>query len=152
MKPVVVEAEIAAPLAKVFDVFTDLAHAPERIRAIETVEVLTPGPFAKGTRFKETRTMFGKQATETMEVADFQPGKSYAITAESHGARYRSTFEFEPVGSKTRVRLSFSATPVSFAAKMMSSMMGLMAGSVEKAIRADMEDLKAFCEGRLESP
>ena len=148
MKPVVIETEIAAPPARVFAVFTDLARAPERVRAIEALEVLTPGPFGQGTRFKETRVMFGKSSSETLEVVEFQPGKGYALTAESSGTRYLSTFAFEPSDNGTRVRLTFTATPVSAAAKMMGPMLGLMAGTLEKAIRADLEDIKAACEGR----
>lgn len=148
MKPVVVETEIAAAPAHVFAVFTDLAHGPERVRAIERLEVLTPGPVGKGTRFKETRKMFGKSATETMEFVEFEPGKHYALAAESCGTRYRTSFAFEPTGTGTRVRMSFEATPLSMAAKMMAPMLGMMTGTLTKAIQADFDDLKRFCEGR----
>lgn len=147
MKPLVVETEIAAAPARVFAVFTDLAHAPGRVRAIEALEVLTSGPVGKGTRFKETRQMFGKSATETLEFVEFEPGKGYALAAESCGTRYRSSFTFEPAGAGTRVRMSFEATPVSMAAKMMAPMLGMMTGPVTKAIQADFADLKRACEG-----
>lgn len=146
MKPIVQDCEIQAPLPVVFEVFTDLGRARERVRAIEALEVLTPGPFGEGTRFRETRKMFGHSATETMEVRDFRPGQGYALTAESHGCRYLSTFEFTPSGAGTRVRLTFTAEPLTTAAKMMGSMMSLMAGSVQKAFREDLEDLKQACE------
>lgn len=148
MKPLVVETEIAAAPARVFAVFTDLAQAPERVRAIEALEVLTPGPVGKGTRFKETRQMFGKASTETMEFVEFEPGRSYALAAESNGTRFRTSFTFEPVGTGTRVRMSFEATPLTTAAKMMAPMLGMMVGPVTKAIQADFEDLKRACEQR----
>jgi carbon monoxide dehydrogenase subunit G len=148
MKPVIVEAEIAAAPAHVFGVFTDLARAPERIRGIDALELLTPAPVGKGTRFKETRTLFGKSSSETMEIVDFRPGQGYTVTAESCGARYLSSFTFEPSGAGTRVRMSFQSTPVSFLARMLAPLLGLMAGSLAKCIRADLEDLKGFCEGR----
>jgi hypothetical protein len=148
MKPVVVETEIAAAPARVFAVFTDLAHGPERVRAIEALEVLTPGPVGQGTRFKETRRMFGKSATETMEFVEFEAGKHYTLGAESCGTRYRTSFSFEPAGAGTRVRMSFEATPLSMAAKMMAPMLGLMTGTLTKAIQSDFDDLKSFCEQR----
>ena len=148
MKPVIIEARIDAPPARVFEVFTDLAHAPDRVRGIKQLELLTSGPVGKGTRFRETRVMFGRQATETMEILDFQPGRAYSVGAESCGARYLSTFTFEPDGAGTHVRMTFGATPVSFFAKLMVPMMSFMRKSCAKMIAADIDDLKAACEGR----
>lgn len=88
MPAVEITTTIAAPLARVFALFTDLEHAAQNIAAIQSLELLTPGPMRKGTRFRETRVMFGKQATEEMEVVDFVPGRSYSVAAESCGARY----------------------------------------------------------------
>jgi carbon monoxide dehydrogenase subunit G len=152
MKSITTETRIDAPPARVFEVFTDLRRAAERIRGIEELEVLTAGPIGKGTRFRETRVMLGKKSSETMEIVDFQPGRSYAVTAQSCGARYLTTFNFEPDGGGTRVRMTFGATPVSFAAKLMVPLLGFMAKSLEKMLAADCADLKAVCEGREREP
>lgn len=150
MKPIVVEVLVEAPVERTFQVFTDLEHAAERVRGIRKVELLTPGPFGKGTRFRETRVMFGKEAKETMEVVEHERDRGYALHAESSGSRYRMAFAFEPErgGAATRVRASFEATPVTLAAKLMAPLFGLMAGTCAKALRADCADLKASCEGR----
>ena len=65
-----VSTVISASPERVFALFTDLAHAPDNIRAIKKLELLTPGPMCMGTRFRETRVMFGKEATEEMEVIE----------------------------------------------------------------------------------
>jgi uncharacterized protein YndB with AHSA1/START domain len=147
MKPIRIETVIAAPPAHVFGLFTDLAGAPGRIRAIRKLELLTPGPVGKGTRFRETRAMFGKESSETMEILSFEPGRSYSVGAQSCGTRYLTSFDFEPAASGTRVRMSFQGTPVSFAARLLAPLFGFMAGSVRKAIEGDMTDMKAACEG-----
>ena len=62
------ERFVTRPVEDVFAVFTDLHRAAERIRGIERLEVLTDGPVGKGTRFRETRIMFRREATEEHRV------------------------------------------------------------------------------------
>lgn len=137
---------IDAPVEQVFALFSDLERGGEHIRGIDTVEILTDGPIGVGTRWRETRTMWGKQATEVMEVTEFVPGEHYSSAAESHGAQYRSTFRFVPHENGTNVTMEFQATPVSFFARLMNPLSGLMAGSIAKMIRADLLDLKRVLE------
>lgn len=65
--------EIAAPRAEVFEAFADLTNLANTVKAITQVELLTEGPIGVGTRFKETRVMFGKEASEIMEITQFKP-------------------------------------------------------------------------------
>ncbi len=75
------EQQVAAPPEKVFAMMSDFANAPQRISGISKVEMLTDGAVGVGTKFKETRVMLGKEATETMEVTTFDPNKiAVAIT------------------------------------------------------------------------
>jgi uncharacterized protein YndB with AHSA1/START domain len=150
MKPVTAEVLVEAQPERVFQLFTDFEHAAERARAIESVEMLTHGPTRVGTRFRETRVMFGRRASETMEVAELEPGRGYVLTAESCGARYRTAVTFTPErgGAATRVRATFEGTPVSLMARLLTPLMGFMAKACARALEADCADLKAACEGR----
>lgn len=65
--------EIAAPRSEVFAAFADLTNLENTVKAITQVELLTEGPIGVGTRFKETRVMFGKEASEIMEITQFKP-------------------------------------------------------------------------------
>src|SRR5947209_2260758 len=87
---------IAAPVDRVFVLSTDLEGWPGHIKGIKKIEKLTPGPVGVGTRFRETRIMFGKEATEEMEFTRFEPNSAYAIGCASGGMSYLSTFTFEP--------------------------------------------------------
>lgn len=147
MAELVASTRIAASPAAVFAACSDFEHAAQHIGAITKVEMLTPGPVGKGTKFRETRKMFGKEATETMEVLEFFPNTSYVLGAESCGSRYRTTFTFTPAGGGTDVEFRFSATPLTFWAKVAGAvMMPLMKGVLRKCVMQDLEDIKRRLE------
>lgn len=146
MPSVTLSTEVNAPIARVFDVFTDLQAAPQRIPAITKIEVLTEGPVGRGTRFRETRTMFGKPATETMEFTEFTPGQSYTISANSCGALFQTAFRFRSVEGRTHVEQVTEAKPVTLFAKLMTPLSMLMMGTMKKAMAQDLESLKAAAE------
>src|SRR5262245_14688938 len=100
---IAVTRHLAIPPEVMFDRLTDFARAPERIPAIKRVEVLTPGPVGVGTKFRETRMMFKREATEQMEVVAFDRPKLVELRAISCGAEYRSTFRVAPDGTGTRL-------------------------------------------------
>src|SRR5688572_28224488 len=92
---------IGASRSDVWSAVTDFANAPNRISSIKRVELLTEGPAGKGTRFRETRIMFGKEATETMEVVDWNPPSHYTLECNSCGCLYRSTVSCKADGDGT---------------------------------------------------
>ena len=140
---------VQAPPDRVFGAFTDLQNAAARIRGISRIELLTPGPVCVGTRFRETRRMFGKEATEEMTVTAYEPPRLYAMGADSCGMRYATTFRFAPDGGGTRVDVEMVATAQTITAKIMGLLMGwIMAPMMRKCFAADMDDMAAAAEGR----
>lgn len=142
---------IAAPVDLTFQVFSDVENIAERIEGITQLEVLSEVKHGVGTRWRETRVMFGQAATEVMEISAFQPNQSYEVVAASHGTRYHSRYTFTEKDGGTHVEMVFTGTPVSFMAKLMAPVGLLMKGSTQKALEADMDDLKAFCEAHAAS-
>lgn len=140
--------QIAAAPEAVFAAFSDVHNAPQWVPAIRRTEVLTPGPVGVGTRFRETRVMFGKEATETLEITAFDPPRLMAIEADSCGAHFRSEFAFAPEGQGTRVTLRMQTRAVSLLARLMSPLSRLMMGTMRKAIAGDMEAVRAKLESR----
>lgn len=132
---------------RVFEVFSDIASAPERVTGVKEVTLLTDGPVGRGTRFRETRVMFGKDATEELEFTEFQPPRSYTIGCESCGVYFTSLFTFEPEAGGTRVTMDMRTRSLSLKAKLMAPMCVLFAGGARKAMRQDLLDLKRFAEG-----
>lgn len=144
-----VEFHINAPLDRVFAVCTDFENAAENIDAVQRVEILTDGPIGVGTRFRETRIMFKREATETMEITAFDPPHSYTVEADSCGTHWSSTFTFAPDQSSaggTRINFTMVLSPRSLLAKMLSPLSRLMIGPMRKCVEQDFSDLKAVCE------
>lgn len=137
---------VAAPPERVFELATDLAGAAERIAGIDSVELLTDGPFGVGTRWRETRIMMGKSATEEMGITAFEPGRSYTAEAESCGCHYTSVLTCEPDGEGTRLTLTFDGQPLTLTSKLMAPIGWLMKGQVRKMLAADLANLRRAAE------
>ncbi|HVJ81599.1 MAG TPA: SRPBCC family protein, partial [Planctomycetia bacterium] len=105
-----------------------------------------------GTKFKETRKIFGREATETMEFTRFDPGRAYALSCESCGCEYRSDFEFRPDGEGTEIAFTMNVITKSFFAKLMSPLAKLMAGPMKKCVEADLDSLAKRCEAVAATP
>jgi carbon monoxide dehydrogenase subunit G len=143
-----VETEIAAPAAVVYATVSDLARWQDFMRGIERLELLTEGPVGVGTKFRETRTMFGRSATEEMTVARLEPPRRFDLTAESHGTRYLAVHEVVPAADGARLRLVFEGTAVTLSAKLGMLLGLLFKGAVRKQLQSDLADIKAEAERR----
>ena len=149
MQDVEVRRNVAAPVERVWAVTTDLAGSPEVVRGIEAVEVLTPGEFGVGTRWRETRTMFGRSATEEMTVTAVEPQRSYTTEAVRPGVRYVSTVAVAPAGDGSELTLTFGARPTSTVTRVLGAVTGpLGRRAVARALEKDLADLASAAERR----
>lgn len=124
---------INAPPAIVFKRATTISEFAAHFSAIKTAEQLTSGDIGVGTRWRETRIMFGREATEELFFSTFTPPDKVVVSCDSHGAHYKTVFQFRPYLEGTRVDVAFSATALTMLAKIMSVLMGwMMTGAVRK--------------------
>lgn len=138
---------IDAPVDRVFTIAADIPNAAGRISGITKVELETDGPIGKGTRFRETRVMFGKEHTETLEITEFDPPRSYSVGCDSCGVLWDSRFTFTPEAGGTRVDLVMKSTPRTLMAKVMGALTApMMRKTMDKCINSDLADLKRACE------
>jgi carbon monoxide dehydrogenase subunit G len=137
----------ASPEA-IWSILSDIDNAAENISAIEKVEVLEkPTDGLVGLKWIETRTMFGKTATETMWITEAVENSHYLTRAENHGAIYISKMYITEEGGTTHVGMSFDGQPQTFMAKLMMGMMGWMfKKATKKALMKDLVDIKALAE------
>ncbi len=143
MAEITVSTHVAAELNQVFQAYTDLEKAVDRIPSIVSTELLTEGPFGNGTRWRETRMMFKKEATEEMWVTGFDPPKGYTVEAASHGMRYSTRFSFVPDDGGTTVTWAFTSTAQSFGAKVMAPVFNLLlGGTMKKCMLQDLEAIR----------
>ena len=147
MANITVSTHVSKPIDQVFKIYTEIEKAAERIPDITALEKLTEGPFGEGTRWRETRLMFKKEATEEMWVTGFAPPNRYTVEAESHGMRYSTLFDFTAEGDGTKVTWAFSGKALTFGAKIMAPIFNvLMKGTMVKCMRRDLEALRDVCE------
>jgi carbon monoxide dehydrogenase subunit G len=147
MADLTVSTHVSAPVARTFEVYTQIDKAAERIPGITSLELLSEGPFGEGTRWRETRVILKKEATEEMWVTSFDPPKSYTVESESHGMHYSTVFSFAEDGDGTKVTWTFSGTALTLGTKIMSPVFNvLMKGTMKKCMLGDLEALRDVCE------
>ncbi len=144
------QTAINAPRAAVWNVITDIENAAETISGIEKVEILEkPSTGLVGLKWRETRTLFGKTATEVMWITDAEENSFYDTRAESHGAVYTTRISLADQGESTSIKMRFVGKPQTMAAKIMSALMGWMfRGAMQKALVQDLEDIRKAAEER----
>ncbi|MGW8355802.1 SRPBCC family protein [Streptomyces wedmorensis] len=149
---VVVERRVAASPGRVWEAITDLRDMPRVLSGVERVEVLTEGGFDVGTRWRETRRMLGKEATEEMTVTVCEAPDRYVTVAESHGMHYVSELTLTSDGSGgTTLRMTFSARPAhgrtpGLVARLLAR---FGAKAVAKALAKDLSDIANAVESRF---
>jgi uncharacterized membrane protein len=151
MATVKVSTEVKAPVERVFALFTDIEHAPERVSAIKKIEVLSAVPFGLGYRWTETREVMGRLDDATMEVTSFEPNRSYTVTHHKgavlgSGVRIDTVFTFEPVSSGTRVSLEFELRPEGLPPAVLAPLEWAIGGKVRHVLSDDLDDLKRSIE------
>ena len=150
MSTVVVTRLIDAPVAAVWQVFTDLGRRREWLTAVTRVEVRSHGPFGAGTVWRETRMMAdGTEITEEFRVRECVVPDKFVVESPGIGAEYRMTYTFVPVlegrhRGGTMVTVVQDGTPTAPAGRFLALVFGgLAARTVEGALRRDLDDLAA---------
>lgn len=146
---VTVERLIAAPADRVWEALTDIEGCPQVISGIEHVEMLSEGPFGTGTRWRETRRIFGKEATEEMWVTASEPPKRFVVESESRGVHYTSDFTLNPEqGDATVVRLTLDSETEkkSLSGTMGEFLGGLSSKALAKTLSENLDDVAAAVE------
>jgi len=146
MTTVTVDNQVAAPLARVFEVFTDLEHIAERVSNIKAIEVLTTGGFKLGTRWRESREVLGQLDSADMEVTAFERNRTYTITHHKGGMGIDAVFTFEPSNDGTKVRVEFLLDGHGLPPGLSAPVGWAIAGKVRDVISRDLADLKESLE------
>lgn len=146
MAKITLNEHFATPPARAFAVLTDLANLPKIISGIDKVEVLAVGPVGVGTRFRETRRLYGRMATEEMEVTAWDPPRSFTLEARSHGSHYLITHTLTPKDGGADVELAFATEALTPIARILSFLMQGMTKGVGDLMRKDLLEAKAHAE------
>ncbi len=96
--------EIDASQQRVWDVLSDLESWPRRIETVDTVELLTPAPFAKGSR---VRLKQPKLPEGTWDITVWDAPSYFEWTQKASGVTTVAGHRVEPVG-EGRARLTLT--------------------------------------------
>jgi carbon monoxide dehydrogenase subunit G len=146
---IVLSRSVNAPPEKVWAVIVDIENAATTLSGVDEVEVLGSGPYAVGTRWRETRTMFGTKATEEMWVTAVDAPHRTVVEAESAGAHYTTVFTIEPVGAGSRLNMEFSGGPVKdsrWHALIWRTVGKFGMSAAAKTMRSDLDDIARAAE------
>lgn len=142
------KTNIKSDKTTIWKIISDIKNSAENIEAINKIEILEEASEGlSGLKWRETRTMFGKEATEVMWITESEVNKFYQTRAESHGAIYISRLEIEEVDSGSLLSMSFDSQSQTFGAKFWDVIFGrLMKKSTEKSLLNDLLDIKRIAE------
>jgi len=156
MSRVVVTRAIPAATSEIWEVFTDLAGRGSWLSEVESVEILTPGPFRPGMRWRETRTdTDGESITEELVVTAADPPRSCTMALVGQAANNRLTYVFSPIEvgphrGETSVSAIVEGPPVHGLTNQLLGFLlgGLAARTVEGALRDDLDALAGAWRSR----
>jgi carbon monoxide dehydrogenase subunit G len=140
---------IHASPEKVWSVISDIPGSPATLSGVDSVQMLSEGPYAEGTRWKETRTMMGKSETVEMWVAQADPPRSTTVKALQGGADYTSRFSLAERDGGTDLTLTFGADVVkpTVFSKITMALFGKIGMSMtRKALSKDLAEIAAKAE------
>lgn len=141
--PITARRTIDAPIGKVFDTVAHIKNFSEAIPHITRVEFLTDHHRGVGARFRETRVMRGREATTDLEVTEYIENHTVRLVSDSGGTTWDTVFRVRDVGGSTELLIPMTVEPHTLMAKLVTP---LVKGMVGKAVEADMDAIKAYCE------
>lgn len=156
-----ISRQVQAPPAAVWEVITDLSRAQERLSQVTALQVLTPGPYALGTRWRETRRMMGSSETQELVVVENDPLRSTVVEALDGSTRYRTVLTLEPQDASGSsaveadeatctllgIRFGADVTDPGRLQRLALKVIGPLGTKLtEKSLRTELEDMAAAAE------
>lgn len=140
---------IKATPEKVWSVITDIPGSAATLSGVDSVQLLTDGPYGEGTRWKETRKMMGRSETVEMWVAEAEPNRSTTVKALQGGADYTTRFTLAPSDGGTDLTLTFGAEVLkpTVGSRILMLLFGRMGmAATRKALAKDLAEIAAKAE------
>lgn len=143
-----VDREIAAGPERVWALITDLDGSPQLLSGVSHVERLGGPAFDVGTRWRETRVMLGREATEEMQVTAVDAGRRYEVVADAGSTSYLSVMAVEPLGeNRCRLSMSFASSSSGVAGRLAAATVGrLFQKATRKMLEQDLVDIATAAE------
>lgn len=135
--------QIDAPLERVFSAIADVRNFSEAVPHIVNIEFLTESCTGAGTRFRETRENNGRTHTVELEVAEYVLNERVRMISDAGGTIWDTVFTVNQTDDAVVMSMEMEANPYRFLARFMTV---AIRGMVAKAVEADMDAVKLWCE------
>jgi hypothetical protein len=131
--------------AAVIGFIADPANGPRWMKALEVSELITPGPIAVGSRFREVQSAGGKRIETICEIVELDPARRYAWRSVSDGpAQYGGSFTATAMAHGTELRYEGWATATGELAQREAA----WARQAQREAEAELEAIKREVESR----
>lgn len=134
---------------KVWAVISDIPGSAATLSGVESIQMVSDGPYGEGTRWKETRSMMGRRETVEMWVSQADPPRSTTVKALQGGADYTSRFTLAERDGGTDLTLIFGAEVLkpTVLSRVMMALFGRIGMSItRKALAKDLAEIAAKAE------
>lgn len=150
------ERHIKVPRSRVFDAIVEVEQAREWMPDLVSIERVSGPENEVGDKRAETRKMYGREATEYIEITDMKrPGRLNFFTDGSEGSTGRGEFYFTywleeagPDGGETKLTLECRIEEMGWFG---SLMLTLFSGSFTKSMENDIDHLANYLERDAEA-
>ncbi len=145
----IIEASITinASKAAVWAATTDVERFAELLSGVQKIEIIErPAAGLVGLKWKETRMLFGKEATVEKWITEAQESAFYATRAEQDGFVFITTNRVSGTDGAVTLTGTHETRPQGFSAKVKALPMVFFKGVIKKAITQDLKDIKVAVE------
>jgi carbon monoxide dehydrogenase subunit G len=130
------------PLPEVFTFLSNPLNLPKWQTMIDSIEQVTPGAVAVGSKYKVSAEMMGRKIDGVMEVITFEPPVKFGFTNQAGPMQVTVTATLKPVGTGAKITLNAQGNP--------GGVFKLAEGVLTKQIKSQMETNLANLKTLLE--
>lgn len=133
------------PVPDIFDFLSNPLNLPKWQKMIATIEQITPGEPAIGTKYKVSAEVLGRKIDGKMQITAFEPPHRVGFVNQAGPMRVNITVTLKPVGSGAKIALRAEGNP----AGVFALAEGILAGKIKSEMEANLACLKSVLESNV---
>ena len=133
---------IDRPIRDVFAFVSNLNNMSKWNAAVVSLQQVTPGPIAVGTKFKSVGEMMGRRIEGDVQVTAYEPDNKTGFQMQAGPVQVNVTINFKTVGTGTKVSLNAQGNP----GGLFKLAEPVMAGRVKSLMEENLARLKSVLE------
>ena len=135
---------INAPPDKVFAYVSDFRRHPEWASHRLSIEPVSEGPLAVGSKFKSVGHQMGMESRDEVTVSEVVADRRLTYDVSTHqGESFRHSIDLQPEGAGTRVTKSMNFVKTGIVTKLMMPLVLIL---VPKILSSDLQRIKSHIE------